>query len=107
MRPPGPWTPGGASACRVLCLPYAGAGGSVYARRQRGLRERGCPVEVIPVRLPGREGRATEPRFAQLGPLVRALDAELGPILDRPGPCLLYGHSMGALLGYALTLPRP
>ena len=78
----------------------------MYARWQLGLRERGCPVEVIPVRLPGREGRAGEPRFTQLDPLVRALDAELGPLLDRPEPHLVDGHSMGALLGYALTLGR-
>lgn len=108
MTLPTPWTPGppNAPACRLLCLPYAGAGGSVYARWQHGLRDRGCSVEVIPVRLPGREGRAGEPRFTQLAPLVRALDAELGPLLDRPAPYLVYGHSMGALLGYALTLRR-
>ncbi|MEV0172423.1 alpha/beta fold hydrolase [Streptomyces sp. NPDC050803] len=90
--------------CRLLCLPYAGTGGSVYARWQRALADRGCPVEVLPVRLPGRESRASEPRFTELAPLTEALDTELGPLLDRP--YLVYGHSMGALVGYALTLRR-
>lgn len=90
--------------CRLLCFPYAGTGGSAYARWQRGLADRGCAVEVVPVRLPGREGRAREPRFTQLGTLVRALDAELDHLLDRP--YLVYGHSMGALVGYALALRR-
>ncbi|MEU6376338.1 alpha/beta fold hydrolase [Streptomyces sp. NPDC046909] len=90
--------------CRLLCFPYAGAGGSVYARWQRGLTERGCAVEVVPVRLPGRESRAREPRFTELDALVRALDTELDDVLSHPH--LMYGHSMGALVAYALALRR-
>ncbi|WP_328870166.1 thioesterase domain-containing protein [Streptomyces sp. NBC_00287] len=89
---------------RLLCFPYAGAGGSLFARWQGELADRGCPVEVVPVRLPGREGRAREPRFTELAPLVRALEADLTELLDEPH--LMYGHSMGALVGYALTLRR-
>lgn len=90
--------------CRLLCFPYAGTGGSAYARWQRGLTDRGCAVEVVPVPLPGRESRAREPRFTQLNALVRALDEELDDLLDHP--YLVYGHSMGALVGYALALRR-
>lgn len=86
---------------RMFCFPYAGGGASAYAGWQRRL---GDAVEVLPVRLPGREGRMTEPRFTDLTALVTDLDRELGTELDHPH--VLYGHSMGALIAYALAQHR-
>ncbi|GHH47272.1 surfactin synthase thioesterase subunit [Streptomyces umbrinus] len=89
---------------RLLCFPFAGGGASAYARWQRELDARGASVDVLPVRLPGREGRYGEPRFTELAPLVQELDEELDEVLVSPH--LLYGHSMGALIAYALIERR-
>lgn len=86
---------------RMFCFPYAGGGASAYAGWQRVL---GDGVEVLPVQLPGREGRMAEPRFTDLPALVADLDRELGEELD--GPHVLYGHSMGALVAFALAQHR-
>jgi medium-chain acyl-[acyl-carrier-protein] hydrolase len=51
--------------------------------------------------LPGRENRIAEPAYDDLAPLVDAVHAGLLAHLDRP--FAVFGHSMGALLGYALT----
>ncbi|MEU9879966.1 thioesterase II family protein [Streptomyces phaeochromogenes] len=89
---------------RLLCFPFAGGGASAYARWQRELDARGASVDVLPVRLPGREGRSGEPRFTELAPLVEELDEELDEVLASPH--LLYGHSMGALIAYTLMRRR-
>ncbi|MFD3309201.1 thioesterase II family protein [Streptomyces sp. NPDC058694] len=89
---------------RLLCFPFAGGGASAYARWQHELDTRGASVDVLPVRLPGREGRSGEPRFTELVPLVEELDEELDEVLGSPH--LLYGHSMGALIAYALIRRR-
>ncbi|MER5642829.1 alpha/beta fold hydrolase [Kitasatospora sp. NPDC002227] len=88
-------------ALRVFCFPYAGGAASTYARWQRLL---GPGVEVLPVQLPGREGRMAEKRFTNLPALVDELDAELGPELEHPH--VLFGHSMGALIAFALAERR-
>ncbi|WP_434597687.1 thioesterase II family protein [Streptomyces sp. A5-4] len=92
------------SRLRMFCFPYAGGGASAYGRWQRGLDLHGARAEVLPVQLPGREGRMGEPRFTDLGSLVDDLDAQLDQELDRPH--VLYGHSMGALIAYSLVLRR-
>ncbi|MEO3977556.1 alpha/beta fold hydrolase [Streptomyces sp. CAU 1734] len=86
---------------RMFCFPYAGGGASAYAGWQRRL---GTGVDVQPVQLPGREGRMADPRFTGLAELVADLDEEIGPQLDHPH--VLYGHSMGALIAFALTQRR-
>ncbi|WEH18219.1 alpha/beta fold hydrolase [Streptomyces sp. VNUA24] len=86
---------------RMFCFPYAGGGASAYAGWQRWL---GTGIEVLPVQLPGREGRMTEPRFTDLPALVADLDRELGEELDHPH--VLFGHSMGALIAFALAQHR-
>ncbi len=88
----------------LFCLPCAGGGASAYERWQEHLDAHGAGVRVLPVRLPGREGRAHEPRFTRLDDLVAALDEHLDEALSRPH--VLYGHSMGAFVAHALTLAR-
>jgi surfactin synthase thioesterase subunit len=58
-------------------------------------------VDVIPVHLPGREGRFREPAFRHIRPLIDALTPALIPYLDRP--YALFGHSMGAIIGLELA----
>lgn len=89
------------SRMRLFCFPYAGGGASAYAGWQRRLGDR---FQVLPVQLPGREGRSGEPRFTDLNSLVTELDRELGPDLEFPH--ILLGHSMGALIAFALAQHR-
>lgn len=86
---------------RLFCFPYAGGAASTYARWQRLL---GPKVHVMPVQLPGREGRMAEKRFTDLPSLIEDLDRELGPELEHPH--VLFGHSMGALIAFALAQYR-
>ncbi|MFC0101061.1 thioesterase domain-containing protein [Micromonospora marina] len=76
---------------RLFCLPYAGAGASVF---RRWAAEFGPGVDVVPVQLPGRENRITEdPRFG----VAEVADA-IASRADRP--YAIYGHSMGGRLGF-------
>lgn len=88
---------------RLFCLPYAGAGASVY----RGWPAQLPPdVELCAVQLPGREGRHDEPLFTDVRALAGAVCEGIAALCDRP--FVVFGHSLGALLAYeaALLLER-
>jgi surfactin synthase thioesterase subunit len=94
-----PWAKGEAQAAvRLLCLPPAGGAASFYRNWGNSLP---AEVDVCAVQLPGRETRLREPPYTRLGPLVDALAAAIRPHLDRP--FAIFGHSMGALLGFELA----
>ncbi|MFC9435386.1 acyltransferase domain-containing protein [Nocardia sp. NPDC057030] len=84
---------------RLFCLPHSGGGASVF----RGWAEE-LPgwVDVLPVLLPGREERADEPPLTELDDLADAIADAIGPHLDVP--FALFGHSLGGLLAYQVTL---
>nr|APD71699.1 type I polyketide synthase 5 [Streptomyces sp.] len=83
---------------RLICLPYAGGGASVF--RQWGEWLPGH-VEPWAVQLPGREDRLTEKPVDDLESVVDALEESLLPLLDRP--FALFGHSMGAIVAWQLA----
>jgi surfactin synthase thioesterase subunit len=85
------------SPLRLFVLPFAGGGTAVF--RQWSQRLPG--VDVVPIRLPGREMRISEPPYSMMEPLIDALATQLQPMLDRP--YALFGHSMGALIAYELA----
>ncbi|NUK49162.1 thioesterase [Streptomyces lunaelactis] len=88
-------------ALRLFCFHHAGAGALAFARwRPRFPRD----VQVLPVRLPGRETRLREPRITDSAQLLAELDANLGPLLNVPHA--FYGHSLGALVAYRFALHR-
>ncbi len=80
---------------RLFCFPYAGAGASIFCPWTAQLAP---DIEVVPVQLPGRENRLSEPLFTQISPLVEALSYHLLPYCDRP--FALFGHSVGALVAF-------
>ncbi|MFK8911878.1 thioesterase II family protein [Streptomyces sp. YS-3] len=89
------------AALRLFCFHHAGGSASFYGPWP----SRVVPgVDVLPVQLPGRESRLRERRFQDAGTAAGALADELAPWLDRP--YAVYGHSMGALLAFAVVAAR-
>ncbi len=99
-KPPSWFTPNPLTAgapLRLFGLPFAGGGSALY--RQWPQRLPG--IDVVPIRLPGREARISEPAYSTMGPLVEALAAAMRPMLDRP--YALFGHSLGGLISFELA----
>ncbi len=83
---------------RLFCLPYAGAGASVFRTWPDDLPPE---IEVCSIQLPGREDRIREAPLTRFPLLVNALAKAIRSYLDRP--FALFGHSMGALISFELT----
>lgn len=89
------WRPAPGARLRLFCLPHTGGGASLY----RSWAQRLPPdIELIAIRLPGRETRFREPPFTRLDELAPALVSAVRPWLDRPHAW--FGHSMGSLIAF-------
>jgi medium-chain acyl-[acyl-carrier-protein] hydrolase len=69
---------------------------------------------LLAVRLAGREARLRQTPVNSVAEIVEPLAEALAPLLERDARVAIFGHSMGALLGFELTrelrrrqLPRP
>lgn len=80
---------------RLFCLPYAGGAASIFRSWSALLP---TEIEVCPIELPGRGTRFREKPVDHLLSLAQAVNDGIVPHLDRP--FVLFGHSMGALLGF-------
>ena len=92
------------AALRLICLPYAGGGAASYYRWRS---EFPAAIDIVPLSLPGHDGRLNETPVKDLRELVALLVDELTEhALDRP--YALAGHSMGAWIAFemARTLRR-
>ncbi|MFJ1748163.1 thioesterase II family protein [Streptomyces sp. NPDC088116] len=88
------------AAIRLFVLPYGGGSAVAYSRWASLFP---ADVELQAVQLPGRQGRRNEEVFTEVEPLVEALyDAVEGELDGRP--FAFFGHSMGAMLSYRLTV---
>jgi medium-chain acyl-[acyl-carrier-protein] hydrolase len=83
---------------RLFCFPYAGGGDTIFHSWPQVLPD---TIEVCPVQLPGRGSRITEPACTDMDQLLRLAGEALAPYLDKP--FALFGHSMGALIGFELA----
>jgi len=95
------WWPFGVPAgpgIPLVCLPYAGGGASIYRAWKRSPPP---GIEICPLQLPGREGRLREAPHRRVETLVAEILPALRPLSGRP--FALFGHSMGALIGYELA----
>lgn len=84
----------------VLCFPFAGAGASAFRRCQE------YPTEVLricPVQLPGREERFGEPPHTDVSAAVAELLPDALDLVDGSPTVALFGHSLGAVLGYEMA----
>ncbi|WP_329374980.1 thioesterase II family protein [Streptomyces sp. NBC_01483] len=84
---------------RLHCFAHSGGGVSVF---DHWTASAGPGVEVVPVPLPGGDRRRSEPRTTT----HEALLADVLPLFTdpNPGPYVLYGHGLGAMV--ALTVTR-
>jgi surfactin synthase thioesterase subunit len=84
-----------AASTRLVCFPSSGAGPAMFRPLARALP---ADIEPVAVCLPGREHRVREQPARQLLTLAAQVTRELVDAV--PGPYLLFGHSMGAMLAY-------
>lgn len=83
---------------RIFCLPYSGAGASMYGRWPDTESETG----ICPVQLPGRENRLREPHFGTYEQLAEDVVEALLPAMDRPFG--VFGHCSSALIAFEIAL---
>ncbi|HVG21614.1 MAG TPA: alpha/beta fold hydrolase [Blastocatellia bacterium] len=102
MTTKSPWLatcrPNSKAAIRLFCFPYAGGSDSIFRSWQGSFPD---AIEVCPVQLPGRGARIMEPPFTEIGPLLQDATVALAPYLDKP--FAIFGHSMGALIGFEMA----
>ncbi len=83
---------------RLFCFPWAGGGALPYRSWSEPLAQ---TAFVVPVRLPGRESRASEPPFERMQPRVETLLERIRPFVG--APYAFFGHSMGAGIAFELA----
>jgi medium-chain acyl-[acyl-carrier-protein] hydrolase len=92
------WSQSARPAFRLICIPYAGAGVSIYHKWSESLPP---AVQVCALQLAGRDTHIGVPPFTRVAALVDWLVGSLDPYLDLP--YAIFGHSMGGLVGYELA----
>ena len=100
------WRPVANARARLLCLPCAGGGASIFHVWRRLLPD----VEILAAQLPGREHRVREAPIRDLGTLVDSLSAALSALPEsrpEPLPLAVLGHSVGAVVAFALCRALP
>lgn len=81
---------------KLICIPYAGSGASVYAGWQKYI---GNDIEILPVQLPGRENRMGEECILNCKEAARKIADELAPYVES-GNFSVFGHSMGGIIAF-------
>jgi medium-chain acyl-[acyl-carrier-protein] hydrolase len=83
---------------RLFCFPYAGGWPSVFRPWAARLP---ADVELVAVRMPGRESRFSEQPYTDWSTLTSDAVEALQPLLD--APFVLFGHSFGGMLAYEIA----
>lgn len=103
LSPPNPWLlrrpETQPQSLNLLCLPHAGSGAAWYLGWAPALADR--QVAVLPVQLPGREGRLGEPPLADMAALIDAMLPAVATACR--APYALFGHSAGGRVAYHLA----
>ena len=92
----------GSASRRLYCLPFAGGGPATYRTWPQALPQ---DHDVVAVQLPGRDPSRRETPVDSMAEIVEAV---LGAIValqsSDPVPFSLFGHSLGALVAFEVTL---
>ncbi|GAB1639950.1 thioesterase II family protein [Krasilnikovia sp. MM14-A1259] len=92
------YRPATTPSARLVCLPHAGGSAAYYLPLARALSP---DVDVVAVQYPGRQDRRTEPAIDDLAVLADRVADVLGGPSDLP--VSIFGHSMGASLGFEVV----
>jgi len=85
---------------RLFCIPYAGGAAAAFFKWKTLLDQR---IELIPIELSGKGARFHEPLYSSVEEGVNDIYEKIQRQISN-GPYVLLGHSLGALLAYALTV---
>jgi surfactin synthase thioesterase subunit len=88
-----------APALQLFCFAHAGGAASLYRRWSQVLP---AQVQVVPLELPGHGARRDTPAHVRWPALIDAVCAEWRRARDPSLPFAVFGHSMGALIGFEL-----
>src|SRR5579871_5945877 len=91
---------GEVSRVPVICLPFAGAGASMFS--EWGQYAAG-QIEVVAPQLPGREKRFADPPYQSIEEASADLFQLLREQIGERQQAAFFGHSMGAILAYELA----
>lgn len=83
---------------RIFCFPYSGGSANNFRSWAHYFPE---SIELMIVRLPGRDSRLKEKPFSEWTQLLETLELALLPLLDKP--YFFFGHSFGGRIIYELT----
>ncbi len=86
---------------RLICLPHAGGTASAYLRLAEAIDTVDAQAELAAVQYPGRQDRMGERPVTDLLALADEITDALLARFD--GPVALFGHSMGAALGFEVA----
>jgi surfactin synthase thioesterase subunit len=87
------------AATQLLCLSHAGGSASYFFGVSKALSPE---IDVLSVQYPGRQDRLREPCLTSVHDLADGLVAALEPLTNRP--LTIFGHSLGATLGYEVAV---
>jgi len=85
---------------KLFCLPYAGGSSSIFYSWKKILSPE---IEPIPIELPGRGKRSTEPLIEDYNLLINDLLDFIDKNTRYGEEFQLFGHSMGGLLAYSIA----
>jgi len=91
--------PSDEAATQLLCLSHAGGSASYFFGVSKALSPE---IDVLAVQYPGRQDRHREPCLRSIQDLADGLVAAIEPLTGKP--ITLFGHSLGATLGFEVAL---
>ena len=85
----------------IIAFPFAGGNRYSFEFLRPYLEEGGVELKVL--EYPGRGRRIREPLLASLEEIEADAFERLEKVINNTGEYLIYGHSMGALIGYLMS----
>ncbi|SEB35138.1 Surfactin synthase thioesterase subunit [Tenacibaculum sp. MAR_2009_124] len=85
---------------RIIAIPFAGGNRYSFGDIEKHIVKK---IEWITLELPGRGGRFKESLLTSVEEMADDLFQKIVPHILKEGEYIIYGHSLGTILGYELT----
>jgi surfactin synthase thioesterase subunit len=92
------YRPAGSTSARLVCLPHAGGSAPFFLPVANALSPH---ADVVAIQYPGRQDRRAETPISDMAVLADQVAAVL--LRQPPVPTIIFGHSLGAVLGFEVT----